>query len=207
MIRSVPQLLNIRTTPLLYLLVHPVHQIVVVVELVVVVVVVLMMISMITMDTVLFMAICCIVSWDGVHINSITTTTTTAATVVRHKIMKLFTEGQDSLWESDCHRADVLMNDILKLLNVVLVQGVLKNSWYLDDNNIIKDDDDDLDTIWGEGAAFTASLLPMLNECSTEDANKLQTMMTTRRTESSNYHARQVDYDVILTILERNCNV
>jgi hypothetical protein len=102
-----------------------------------------------------------------------------------------------------------MTDKILKLLNVVLVQGVLKNSWFLDEDNIIKDDDDDddLDTFWGEGAAFTKSLVPMLNECSATDAKKLEGMMEIRRTNgppANNNHERQVDYEEILKTLERN---
>jgi hypothetical protein len=100
-----------------------------------------------------------------------------------------------------------------------LVQGVLKNAWSLSHLQSAAEDDS-VDVYWGEGAAYTASLLPLLNECNREDAKYLDmTMKVANDSDDGDggtgkkknnkksgllLDPKRIDYELIVQTLERN---
>ena len=116
---------------------------------------------------------------------------------VNTEIFELFHEGAKHLAERDCRKAEKKAERIIALMQVPLIQGTLryahKNSEY---GSVEEDDADTIEKHNAEGATFAAAVLPMLNKCSSKDADTVYKHMKVGKLRS--------DYPAVRNAFENN---
>lgn len=112
---------------------------------------------------------------------------------VNDQIFDLFNDGKANLQQSNCIKLEQNVADIRSLMTVPLLQGTLRAAHALDSNP----DFQNTETTQGQGAAFAASILPLLNKCSAGNAQiVLNDLMPSKSV--------RVSYEVVKGALERS---
>eukprot|EP00977_Amphora_coffeiformis_P009542 scaffold2204_cov166-Amphora_coffeaeformis.AAC.2 len=113
---------------------------------------------------------------------------------VNSKIFIHFMQMQSFLQQGKCDDARPLVNSIASQMWVPLIQGILRYSWILTDQN-----PDSLITSkahQASGATYAAAILPMIHQCNPEAANLIHENMKIRNTNVN------VDFKAVREALE-----
>jgi len=89
---------------------------------------------------------------------------------INAQILTKFRAGQEALIDGDCEAAEDLKSEIVNLMKVPLVQGMLRYAYRADPNAGFADAGA---KEWAEGWAFTAAILPWVDEASSKTADLL----------------------------------
>jgi hypothetical protein len=81
---------------------------------------------------------------------------------VNLKIFQAFNEGQQSLLDGNCASARESANRIVQQMTIPLIQGVIHHAYTMDLGYQFDDPSHDLEA---QGAAFAASMLPLVHHC------------------------------------------
>jgi hypothetical protein len=84
---------------------------------------------------------------------------------VNFQVLESFQRGQKHIVARDCEGARQAKVEIVRLMTIPLIQGALDHARLLDDGN-----DDHEEKRASSGAAFAASVLPLIHACSPDDA-------------------------------------
>merc|ERR1712151_787345 len=85
---------------------------------------------------------------------------------VNTDLFKLFNEGQQHLLNGRCNDARTVKEKIVPLMTIPLIQGTLRYAF-------IRENELNDEKAEAEGAVFAASVLPMVDSCSPEDAKTI----------------------------------
>jgi hypothetical protein len=88
---------------------------------------------------------------------------------VNIRIMRSFEVGQNDIYEGRCSDAKSRKEDIVRTMAIPLIQGTILYS-YLRDYVISPDNEDDREMVDAIGAAYAASVIPLVHACNKEDA-------------------------------------
>jgi len=110
---------------------------------------------------------------------------------VNAEIFQLYSQAEEHLAEGTCTYMEEHRDRILGLLTVPLVQGILEQTHALDHH------EDHQQTIQGQGAAFAAAILPLVDACSQSGALTIYNDLTPGRGTIGSY-------EVVRFALERN---
>eukprot|EP00525_Craspedostauros_australis_P010634 CAMPEP_0198112488 /NCGR_PEP_ID=MMETSP1442-20131203/4332_1 /TAXON_ID= /ORGANISM="Craspedostauros australis, Strain CCMP3328" /LENGTH=570 /DNA_ID=CAMNT_0043769279 /DNA_START=270 /DNA_END=1982 /DNA_ORIENTATION=+ len=111
---------------------------------------------------------------------------------VNVEMFKLFNEGRDLLSERGCDAAMHVKNRIIQLMYIPLIQGALRYA------HINADDEVYTARHQAEGATFAAAILPVIHNCSIDDAFEIHNALRA----SDDYPT--VDYGKVKQAFERN---
>ena len=116
---------------------------------------------------------------------------------VNTEIFELFHKGAKHLADRDCRKAEKRADRIIALMQVPLIQGTLRYSHKLSEYGSVEQDDAEMiEKHNGEGATFAAAVLPMLNKCSSKDADTVYKHMKVGKLRS--------DYPAVQKAFENN---
>ena len=110
---------------------------------------------------------------------------------VNVEIMNLFQSGQDNLANRNCEPAAEAKSRISQLMTVPLIQGLLRDAYFVDKENIVDDRAD------ASGAAYAAAVLPFVHACNQVDAETIFINMGLGQSEKP-------DFDAVKAAFERN---
>mmetsp|Transcript_115442 Transcript_115442/g.333449 ORF Transcript_115442/g.333449 Transcript_115442/m.333449 type:complete len:325 (+) Transcript_115442:3-977(+) len=109
---------------------------------------------------------------------------------VNLRVLDHFNSGQNHIISRDCEAARRSKDEIVRLMSIPLVQGTLRRAR-------TKEDSENSSEIYSaQGAAFSASILPLVHDCNPEDAETIH----------HNMHAtsEEVDFDEVRDAFGRN---
>jgi hypothetical protein len=110
---------------------------------------------------------------------------------VNVEIMEMFQAGQESLSSLDCETAAEAKAQITDLMVVPLVQGLLRDAYYVDKQDIVDDRAD------ASGATYAAAVLPFVHACNQNDARIIHNNMGIGQSDKPNF-------DNVKAAFERN---
>ena len=94
---------------------------------------------------------------------------TVGNSLLNQKLFSLFQRGRDLLVLFDCEGVRVVASKIINLLQILLIQGTLRSAHHLDAQRR----NDRSPASLGQGAAFLASIFPLIQSCNQDSANVL----------------------------------
>lgn len=123
----------------------------------------------------------------------LTSTSEVGMAKVNSEIFKNFRMGKQDLLKGDCKAVEKNVARITQLMAIPLIQGTLRYAYVMDKQN------DNREKAQAEGATFAASVLPVLNACSTADADIVYNNMRVG-------NGGGASFEVVKTAFERNYN-
>jgi len=92
--------------------------------------------------------------------------------LVNRNLLYLYNQGLEQIQAVECTSLSTTITDIISQMIIPLVQGVIKYVYYSDSANFVTDDGEN-EEARAEGWAFSAALLPFLNDCDSAVATTL----------------------------------
>ncbi|CAB9501129.1 expressed unknown protein [Seminavis robusta] len=117
---------------------------------------------------------------------------TTGLSYVNQEVFSLSDSAVELLMAEKCAETRFYVQEIVGLITVPLVQGLLRATY----QSMYAEDEESRDMAKGEAAAFAASVVPILHNCSESDAAMVQEQLA--------YTSDQRDYVAIKQALERH---
>jgi len=126
--------------------------------------------------------------------------------MVNIKLIKLFTKGKNSLLSGKCTEVRPILDEITSLMSVPLVQGTLRYAYKVGKQAGAEKEN-------SEGAAFAASVLPIVHACSPADAKIIYDNMmvsttpkrdfaTVKKAFENNYGCMGITCEMVGTLME-----
>lgn len=115
---------------------------------------------------------------------------------MNYEILKLFNQGQNALMKGKCDTARTKKEKIVRLMSVPLVQATLRAAHVLDNAGVSANQEKN-----AEAAGYAGTILPLVNKCSTADADIIYNNL---KIDLTNKDSGKVNYKDVKQALERN---